>query len=306
MFNKISILWRDFLRGDIFEHAVQHPVRSGCAIPGFARYKNASPEKIRLNAELLYRLRNNLKFLIMMLLVSNPCLLLADQKADDYVKAADQYRQSNEAMQIESLVELFKNGQLSKRKSYRVYVRPERKSLVVMLSPSEKGQKILMLGDKFWILMPKSRRPIRITPMQKLLGEASTGDIATLNWHEDFSAEFIQNSELLADKNQYDVLLLTSKRKGATYYRIKLWLQKNSHKPSKAELYVKSGKLAKIARFKIGKIKGQERVVSMILEDRIKKNRKTIIHYQSMKKYTLPKKYFNPSYLVKNPDIPDA
>ena len=245
------------------------------------------------------------KILIMLFLASNPCLLWADEKADDFVKAADQYRQSDEAMQIESVVELFKNGQLSKRKSYRVYVRPERKSLVVMLSPSEKGQKILMLGDKFWILMPRSRRPIRITPMQKLLGEASTGDIATLNWHEDFSAEFIQNNELLPDKDAKDILLLTSKRKGTTYYKIKLWLLKNSHQPWKAELYVKSGKLAKIAWFKIGKINGQERVLSMTLEDRIKKHRKTIIHYQSMKKYTLPKKFFNPSYLVKNPNIPD-
>jgi len=41
---------------------------------------------------------------------------------------------------------------------------------------------VLMLGDDFWLLMPSSQRPLRITPMQKLLGDASTGDIATLSW----------------------------------------------------------------------------------------------------------------------------
>ena len=46
-----------------------------------------------------------------------------------------------------------------------------------MQSPAEKGQKVLMLGDDFWLLMPDSQRPLRITPMQKLLGDASTGDI---------------------------------------------------------------------------------------------------------------------------------
>jgi glutamate racemase/predicted negative regulator of RcsB-dependent stress response len=34
--------------------------------------------------------------------------------------------------------------------------------------------------------MPGSARPLRITPMQKLLGDASTGDIATLRWAEDY------------------------------------------------------------------------------------------------------------------------
>lgn len=32
-----------------------------------------------------------------------------------------------------------------------------------------------MLGDNYWLLMPKSRRPIRITPMQKLLGKRRWG-----------------------------------------------------------------------------------------------------------------------------------
>lgn len=47
---------------------------------------------------------------------------------------------------------------------------------------------MLMLGDNYWLLMPKSRRPIRITPMQKLLGEASVGDISTLTWSDDYQA----------------------------------------------------------------------------------------------------------------------
>jgi hypothetical protein len=53
-------------------------------------------------------------------------------------------------------------------------------------APAERGQKLLMQGDDFWLMMPASQRPLRITPMQKLLGEASTGDIATMTWGEDY------------------------------------------------------------------------------------------------------------------------
>jgi len=52
---------------------------------------------------------------------------------------------------------------------------------VIFKSAVEAGQKMLMLQDNYWLQMPKSRRPIRITPMQKLLGEASVGDISTLS-----------------------------------------------------------------------------------------------------------------------------
>ena len=238
-----------------------------------------------------------------MLLASTPWSIIgvtiADEIADSYVIAADKYRQSEDMMKIHSQIVLYKDGEITKDKSYEIYVRPERKSLVIMKSASEKGQKILMLDDKFWLLMPKSRRPIRITPMQKLLGEASTGDITTLNWHEDYSAEFLPAQS----NNKIDVLTLSSKRKGTSYKRIKLTLAKNSHKPISAELYVASGKLAKVATYQFGQMNGREQVVSMTLADHINKNRKTVINYKSMEVYELADKFYTPAYLVKKPKI---
>lgn len=86
------------------------------------------------------------------------------------------------------MVQLYHDGQLEKTNQYDVYVRENRESLVLFQSATEAGQKMLMLGDNYWLLMPKSRRPIRITPMQKLLGEASVGDISTLTWSDDYQA----------------------------------------------------------------------------------------------------------------------
>ena len=108
------------------------------------------------------------------------------------LERADNYRLSADSVQVTTRVRLYKTteqlslDQAEKERLYKVLIKPGRRSLVLFKSPSEIGQKVLMLDDRYWLLMPKSRRPLRITPMQKLLGEASTGDVSSLTWSEDY------------------------------------------------------------------------------------------------------------------------
>ena len=90
------------------------------------------------------------------------------------LKAADRYRMSSDNFQVDTQISIFNtDGSPDKERLYRVFAQTKHQSLVLMQSPAEKGQKVLMLGDDFWLLMPNSQRPMRITPMQKLLGDAS-------------------------------------------------------------------------------------------------------------------------------------
>jgi hypothetical protein len=108
------------------------------------------------------------------------------------LKATDQLRVGGGNMQVETEITTFqRDGSVEKERKYRVYSQAQRQSLVLMQSPAEKGQKVLMSGDDFWMLLPGSQRPMRITPMQKLLGDASVGDIATMNWAEDYQASLV-------------------------------------------------------------------------------------------------------------------
>ncbi len=110
-----------------------------------------------------------------------------------------------------------------------------------------------MLGDDFWLLMPGSQRPLRITPMQKLLGDASTGDIATLSWADDYTGS-VAGEEKCGEPEQTCLhLSLAANRKGVTYQRIELWIGKARSEPIKADLFVQSDKLAKQARFVMDK-----------------------------------------------------
>ncbi len=214
------------------------------------------------------------------------------------LKAADDFRLVSGAMVVDTQVEVLKSGALEKERRYTVFVKPGRKSIVLFKSPSEAGQKMLMTGDDFWLLMPGTGRPIRVTPQQKLLGDASTGDIATMTWAEDYAGSVA--GEETIDGKPCLKLALTAQRSGVSYARIDLYLAKGSSEPVRADLYVASDKLAKRASFELDKIDGRRQVTVMRLEDQIQKARETVIRYVSRKPKSLPDEMYNPMFLSRN------
>jgi hypothetical protein len=192
-------------------------------------------------------------------------------------------------------------------------VKPGRRSLVLMKSPSEAGQKVLMLADQFWLLMPESQRPLRITASQKLLGEASTGDIATMTWSDDYDGSVkdeldcptppagLPDAPAAAKARRCLLLDLAQARSGVTYARVELFLDKATRTPIKADLYVGSGKRAKEAWYFAKIVDGQPRIMTMVLLDDIQPNRRTVIRYRSIVPKVAPDEFFNPAALVRNP-----
>jgi len=220
------------------------------------------------------------------------------------LKAADKYRMSSDNMQVETQISVFNtDGSPDKERRYTVFAQAKHQSLVLMQSPAERGQKVLMLGDDFWLLMPGSQRPLRITPMQKLLGDASTGDIATMSWAEDYGGS-IAGEERCGEPEQACVhLSLNAARKGVTYQRIELWLGKARHEPVKADLYVQSDKLAKQARFVMDKTTAPTAVTAMLLRDQLTNKKETQVRYLNRKEHTVPEAWLNPMFLARNPAL---
>ncbi len=231
------------------------------------------------------------------------------QDVSALLKAADKFRMSADNLQVETQVNVVNaDGSLDKERRYRVFVQSGRKSLVLMLSPAEKGQKVLMLGDDFWLLMPDSQRPLRITPMQKLLGDASTGDIATMSWADDYSGTLVGEERCEAATGNAPPapclhLSLNASRKGVTYQRIELWLGKARSEPLKAELYVLSDKLAKQASFVLDKPNAPTMVTEMVLSDRVSNHKTTHVRYLSRKERQVSAEWLNPMFLARNPAL---
>ena len=230
------------------------------------------------------------------------------QDASEMLKAADRFRMSADNLQVETQINVVNaDGSPDKERRYTVFVQAQRQSLVLMKSPAEQGQKVLMLGDDFWLLMPQSQRPLRITPMQKLLGDASTGDIATLSWADDYTGKLL-GEESCAASSQVPAqpcwhLSLSARRKGVTYQRIELWLGRVKHQPLKADLYVLSEKLAKQARFVFDDAAAPALVTEMVLTDQVSNHKTTHVRYLSRKVRQVPPNWLNPMFLVTNPPL---
>ena len=225
------------------------------------------------------------------------------------LKDADRYRMSAENLQVDTQVTVFNtDGSQDKERRYTVFAQSERKSLVVMQSPVEKGQKVLMLADDFWLLMPNTQRPMRITPMQKLLGDASTGDIATMNWAGDYTGTVVGEEPCAPTSTEINKatclhLSLQASRKGVTYQRIELWIGKTRHEPVRADLFVQSDKLAKQARFVMDKPSNPTTVAEMVLVDQLSNKKETRIKYLARKDRTVPAEWLNPMFLARNPAL---
>lgn len=239
--------------------------------------------------------------------------LAQSQDVPTLLKAADKYRMSSENLQVETQVSVLNaDGSPDKERRYKVFAQAGRKSLVLMQSPAEKGQKVLMLGDDFWLLMPDSQRPLRITPMQKLLGDASTGDIASMSWADDYTGTMVgeERCDAGASGNAPSTtavpclhLSLLAARKGVTYQRIELWLGKTRHEPLKADLYVLSDKLAKQATFVLDKAAAPTQVQEMVLTDQVSNHKTTHVRYLHRKERQVPAEWLNPMFLVRSPAL---
>ena len=220
------------------------------------------------------------------------------------LKVADRYRMGSENMQVDTQISVFNaDGSPDKERRYTVFAQAKHQSLVLMQSPAEKGQKVLMIGDDFWLLMPNSQRPLRITPMQKLLGDASTGDIATMSWTEDYGGTVAGIEDCGEPKQPCIHLSLAANRKGVTYQRIELWLGKAKHEPIKADLYVQSDKLAKQARFVTDKPAAPTMVTEMLLQDQLTSKKETRVRYLARKEHSVPEAWLNPMFLARNPAL---
>jgi hypothetical protein len=251
--------------------------------------------------------------LVFTLFLISPSLVFANDPGA-ILHEADAFRLPDGPVRVETKVRHYRKDKTDKERHYTVYIKPPRRSLVLMKSPMEVGQKVLMLGEKFWLLTAESQRPLRITSSQKLLGEASTGDIANMTWSGDYIAQEsteVECPQFLAALSgiEKDVfkkpssclrLRLTANAEGLTYSHITLYVDKNSKMPIKADLFVNSGKKAKEAWYVKLENNDKKYIDTMILIDNIQSTRHTIVTYENIDSKACPDEFFNPAALVRN------
>lgn len=176
-----------------------------------------------------------------------------------------------------------------------VWIKGRDKTLIKTLSPArDKGRNLLMLGEDMWAFIPNLKRTVRVSLSQRLMGEAANGDIARLGWVGDYVPK-LESS----DENSW-LLNLVAARKGLTYERLQLKVEKSSFRPIKASYVTKSGVLLKTADFRAyKKLGGEIRPSEMLIRDGVKAKSKdaTLIQIQQMESTEIADALFNQTNL---------
>jgi outer membrane lipoprotein-sorting protein len=229
-------------------------------------------------------------FLLTCVLVSHAAPATPDAEA--LLKHSDTFRNGWPAYVVRVKITDFESGKPDEEHLYEVSQKGTDKTYVDFMSPREKGEHLLMLGDDMWVYLPDTSRPVRITPLERLTGDASNGDVARTNYAADYSPGFLRTEKVGAVECY--VLDLTAKRKGATYQRILYWLRVPDARPVRAEFYLTSGKHIKSATFdEYAPSSGKELLRRLTLYDEIRHNSHSVLEYSGAAPRSLPDKLFN-------------
>jgi outer membrane lipoprotein-sorting protein len=211
--------------------------------------------------------------------------------AEALLKRSDTYRNGWPTYVVQVKITDYEAGKADEEHLYEVSQKGTDKTFVEFMSPREKGRHLLMLGDDMWIYLPDTSRPVRITPLERLTGDASNGDVARTNYAVDYAPVYLRTEKVGAI--DCDVLELTAKRKGATYQRILYWLRAEDARPVRAEFYLTSGKHIKSATFdEYLERDGRPLLHKLTLYDEIRRSSRSVLEYSGAAPRALPDKLF--------------
>lgn len=176
------------------------------------------------------------------------------------------------------------------------------RSLLRFAAPARDFNKLMLKnGNDLWFYDPSSQASVRISPQQRLLGQAANGDVVTVNLAKDYKAS------LLAEEDTQDgdrqprhcyKLALAAKTPDVTYHRIEMWIDTGNHRPVKARFYSESGRHLKSAYYRRYQSHlGAERPTETVIIDGLNPNWVTVMRYSGYAFREVPEAWLQRDYL---------
>jgi hypothetical protein len=221
------------------------------------------------------------------------------QPSEAMLTNADQARGNRDGITWEVAIESSGNGRRA-RMVFDVKARGFDTLATAVSPPKDKGNKVLMVNGNMWFYKPGLSKPVPISTRQRLMGNASYGDIAATNYSQDYDATLVREETI--DGDACHVFDLKAKTPTATYDHIRYWISKTREVGIKAEYYTVSGKKIKSARMMYDKdvdIDGTRRpFISQIhISDAVVTKETTVLAFDKPVLAALPDHIFNRNLL---------
>lgn len=241
-------------------------------------------------------MKNRTLFLCLSFLFLAPVLQAAAPTAEQILSSVDRTRNGWSSFVVDVKINNFRNGKSVDQDAYQVFIKGTDRTLVKFMSPQDKGKTLLMLDEAMWLYLPTASRPVRVTPLQRLSGNASNGDIAQTNLAANYVAQ-VTGEDKVNGRDAW-TLELKAKRKSATYQVVHLWVAKADLIPIQAEFRLQSGKpMKRVEYVEYDTFGAQKMIRRQVMYDLLRNEEKTVVEYANYERRELADKLFNQNSL---------
>lgn len=231
----------------------------------------------------------------------------AQKSANEIIAATDRLRNPQQSFRSAITITEYIDGRKNDQMKVTVYSKPrpddgQFRSIVYIDSPARDAGKVMLRdGKDLYFYDPDSANTIRISPQQRLLGQASNGDVMTTNFARDYNSKLLGTETIEgAGKKSYNCYSLQLRaRGGAAFYKaIDYWVDTKTNRPVKGRFYSSSGKLLKIAFYDdFRSAMGATRPMKVSIVDGLNANRISVMAFGRFAPIELPDAWFQKSYL---------
>ncbi|HET6487810.1 MAG TPA: outer membrane lipoprotein-sorting protein [Spirochaetia bacterium] len=174
----------------------------------------------------------------------------------------------------------------------------ENRSLVAFADPaSVRGRKMLMDGNIVYLLFPKTTNPIRLSPLQVLMGQASNGDVVRTSFSRDYDVASMTETDRDGVPCYLFALTVKETHKDTSYKRIQLWVEKATLHPLYAEFSTADTLLKKATYRDYRTSLGKDLPFVTDIQDAADPQKHTVMQYVTVGQKVVPETVFRRDYL---------
>ena len=250
------------------------------------------------------------RLLILILIAFLPVASIAgtaNKTADEIVAASDAVRNPGKPFSLSVSLLEYREGSLQDKMLLTVYSKADQnsgqyRSLIRFIEPLRDENKLMLKdGNNLWFYDPESKSSVRLSQQQRLMGQASNGDVVTVNFHKDYKAT-MENEETITDADRKQrkcyKLNMMALNETVTYYRVEYWVDTENDQPVKGKFYSESERLLKIAYYRGYKEELEKiRPTEIIIIDGVDNKLVTKMNYSKYQFREIPEDWFQREYL---------
>ena len=240
-----------------------------------------------------------------LLLVSTSLWAATDPQ--EVLRASDAIRNPGRAFKTTVTLTEFEAGKQVNTTTLVSYSREQDKggqfaSLVAFVLPArDAGKLMLRNGDDLWFYDPSTKASVRLSPQQRLMGQASNGDVMTVNLAKDYTAKLLAEEDVMDGERKTRKsfkLGLTSSSPTATYATVEYWVDAENSRPIKGRFFAESGRILKTVYYRryLQQL-GRERPTETVIIDGINPQSVTLMRFADFMTPTIPQAWFHRDYL---------